>query len=170
MPADPLNTDPLLLAQQYLLGELSGPETEAFEERLANDAVLGEALADVVLLHESLTGAPARRVPAQSLVTNRRIRQFWWGAAAAVAVGAVALTQLPGPRGGLARSGQLNVDRPEVYDALFSREDDDFPAVELVNVYAEDDAELDVPDWMVAALEAAGQGAQEPGQPQEEEL
>ena len=61
MSADPLKTDPLLLAQQYLLGELSAPEIEAFEERLAEDAVLAEALADVVLLHGALTGAaPAR--------------------------------------------------------------------------------------------------------------
>lgn len=168
MSADPLKTDPLLLAQQYLLGELSGPEIAAFEERLADDAALAEALADVVLLHESLTGAPARSVPAQSQKTNRRINQFWWGAAAAVVVGAVALSQLPlrGPRGTMVRSDLINVDRPEVYDALFAREEDEPVTVELVDLDADDAAALDVPDWMVAAVEAA----QDPGQPQEEEL
>ena len=172
MSADPLKTDPLLLAQQYLLGELSGSDVEAFENRLADDPILAEALADVVLLHESLTGAPARAIPAQSEKTNRRIRLFWWGAAAAVVVGAVALSQLSflGSQDTVARSGLLNVDRPEVYDALFARDDDESGTIELVDLDADDSVVLDVPDWMVAAVEAAGQGAQEPGQPKEEEL
>ena len=171
MSADPLKTDPLQLAQQYLLGELSGPEIEAFEKRLADDATLAEALADVVLLHGSLTGATTRAMPERSQKTKRRINQFWWGAAAVAVVGAVALSQLPlpGSKGTVVRSDLLNVDRPEIYDALFAREDDDPAPVDLVDIDM-DDAALDVPDWMVAALEAAGQGIQEPGQPQEEEL
>lgn len=172
MSADPMKTDPLLLAQQYLLGELSGAEIEAFEKRLAEDVALAEALADVVLLHGSLTGAPVRAVPPQSEKTNRRVRQFWWGGAAALVVGAVAVSQLPlpGPRGGAVRSESFNVDRPEVYEALFARDEEDPVPVDMVDLSVDDDSALDVPDWMVAAVEAAGQGPQEPGQPQEEEL
>jgi len=164
MSSDLPSADSLQLAQQYLLGELSSDETARFESRLAEDADLAMALADAVLIHDALSGGiSTRSVPSQSPQTRQWIKRFWWGAAAAVVVGAVALYR-PDSRPAL-----VNVDRPEIYDALFSS-NEDADSADQAEVEIDDREELDVPDWMFAAVEAAGQGVDDSGRPQEEEL
>lgn len=164
MSSDHPAADSLQLAQQYLLGELSPEETARFESRLAEEEELPLALADAVLIHDALSGGVSTRsVPGTSPQTRHRIKRFWWGAAAAAVVGVAALVrQDPKP-------ALVNVDRPEVYEALFSNpEEAETP--ELAEVDADAADELDVPDWMVAAVEAANQGVDDSGRPQEEEL
>jgi anti-sigma factor RsiW len=63
----------LLLAFRYVSGELSAPETEAFEAQLADDAATQQALADVVQLSEAVAiGAAERAVTRRQERVRRR--------------------------------------------------------------------------------------------------
>jgi hypothetical protein len=166
MSSSPEN-DRLLQAQRYLLGEGTTGELAAFETQLAGDPLLAEALADVVLMHEALTGVAPRQ--ATVIVAPRResvAAQVGIALAALVAVVVVAVAAI-GPTG--SQKPQLAFDRPEVLETLWSDENPD-DADESAEFEMTEASDLEVPDWMVAAVEASSSPTDDSGAPREEEL
>lgn len=162
------NDELLLLAFQYVSGELSAPETEAFEAQLAEEASAQQALADVVQLSEAVAiGAAERAVTrSQERVRRRsgRRQMIVAGLSGAVIAGAV-----------FALAGRINQQGPShdeqtaavpsvspqeahsvvtLWSALGSAESEP-SIVDESNIIPVEGADVtgdEIPDWMLAAV------------------
>jgi hypothetical protein len=159
----------LLEAHRYLSGDMDAGEWERFEERLADDQAVRDALADAVLLEQALSvehpPVTGTRVSAVTIGHASRGRQFSRRALLACAGSLAALIVIA-----VAISGRFEAASSPLADASATGpvSDEDALAAELwtsitadgdVSEYLEepDDPELDqldIPEWMFAAVEA----------------
>jgi anti-sigma-K factor RskA len=154
------------LAFQYVAGELSAIECEAFELRLADDQAAREAVARAVDLSGAL--ASARSVITQPVSQFPGVSLRWRRLAAAACVAALVilgvslrLLQKPATDDEVRQTGNANAQTTTEWVALWPSEaDSDSDDVELSFNETEQspmtDAPTDdlaVPSWMVAALE-----------------
>ncbi len=156
------------LANCYVTGELSADETAAFEARLETDVTACDAVARAMELNLAIAAAfdqeasqPVVRSIHETIISNR-----WSGAAitalAASAVAAASIALMIGH--GSATNGVVRKDGADHLvaawasgEAARNNADDD----DLFD--ATDDADLDPPDWMLAALTVEDVKEQLPG-------
>ncbi|HVJ84158.1 MAG TPA: hypothetical protein VM452_00865 [Caulifigura sp.] len=143
------------LALQYALGELNATEVEAFETRLETDQAAREALADAVLVMGAVRRQPqAATRPAESPVSiSRRSRLVAFASCTAAGLAVVAL--LKTPEGPVLRS---NGEVPAIVGTWSELGAEETPLTDVDSEFA-DDADSDIPDWMVAAVLDADESA-----------
>lgn len=150
--------DLVWLANCYVAGELSADEIEAFEARLASDEVACDAVARAMKLNLAIAAAfdsqPAaitNPLPATNAPSRRTAAIITALAATAVAAAGVALMVGRGP----VTNSIVHKDGADRLVAAWATGEaarnnvDDDETLELT-----DDADLDPPDWMLAALTA----------------
>ena len=154
------------LACRYLLDELSSPERDAFEARLATSQPLREALADAVELLQTVSLAE------QAEIQRRKIRKRRGAWAAAVAASLLAVVGA-----GYAMRGKTGSQNPvspeelaiswsetrelikkeEVWQAWDSPE----PPVETLETDGDWlNEDLETPDWLISAV-ASSEGTED---------
>ncbi len=154
------------LANRYVAGELSIEETTAFEARLETDVAACSAVALAMELNLAIAAAfefqPSNVSPQPSTIPPAR----WTGAAitvlAATAVAAASVTLMIGhgsATNGIARKD--GADRLVVAWASGEAARNNIDDGDLLD--AADDADLDPPDWMLAALTVENVKEQLPG-------
>lgn len=155
------------LASCYVAGELSVDETAAFEARLETDVAACDAVARAMELNLAIAAAfdarPATIIsplPTTTAPNRRTAGMITALAAMAVAAAGVALMVGRGPAtNGIARKDGADrlVAAWATGEAARNNVDDD-ETLELA-----DDADLDPPDWMLAALTVADVKEKLPG-------
>ena len=158
----------LILAHRYLSDELSPVEADEFELRLAADGMLQSALTDVVMIQESLRllSPSAETLPTVTSSGRRTYGRFGGVVAVLTASVAVAVLLFAGPWfSSVTRS--VNETQGIASDSVDRR---DLEAIGLWTMMADEPelaeaeeshtngmalAEIDVPDWMFAAVEAS---------------
>lgn len=172
----------LLVAFRYHMAEMSPSEVAAFEQQLADDQATREALADIVQLRAALGSGPvpatADVLPRSRPVSVRSVAArtvFRWPAATAT-VTALALlvawtTLRPAPEHSLS-VGQFPSEAalwaslaPNAEMHLAASDLDDSTA--STEFFGGQMAVLEVPDWMLSAVEASS--ATERGHPADDD-
>lgn len=158
----------LLEAHRYLSSDMDAGEGERFEELLARDQAVRDALADVVLLEQALaaggraaTGANAAPVAVKRATCSRRFSRrallAWTGSFAALLVVAIAISvrfEVASSPLADASSGSVS-DEDALTAALWtSITTGDEEAEELDESEGPELDQLDIPEWMFAAVEA----------------
>ena len=145
------------LANRYVAGELSVDETAAFEARLETDVAACSAVARAMELNLAIVAAfdsqPASLSPQSETVAPSRRATTVITALAATAVAAAGVALMIGH--GSTANGIVRKDGADRLVAAWATGEaarnnvDDDDSLELA-----DDADLDPPDWMLAALTA----------------
>lgn len=154
------------LANCYVAGELSVDETAAFEARLETDLTACDAVARAMELNLAIAAAfdaqPAILSPHPSTASPNRRTATVITALAATAVAAAGVALMIGH--GSTTNGVVRKDGADRLVAAWASGEaarnnvDDDETIELA-----DDADLDPPDWMLAALTVADVKEQVPG-------
>jgi anti-sigma factor RsiW len=162
------NDELLLLAFRYVSGELSAPETEAFEAQLAEDSATQQALADVVQLSEAVAiGAAERAVTRRQERMRRRTSRrqvIAAGLSGAVLAGSVFIVAGRISQHGASRDAGATATRqisPQEAQSMVSlwselggepvaasNGDEPYAAADDVEAAIGDE----IPDWMLAAV------------------
>lgn len=155
------------LASSYVLGELSADEAVAFETRLATDDAARDAVVRATELNLAIAAAMADQ-PVTASVQPVVVPPSRWSSAAAVsafaatAIAAASVALMLGR--GLTMNEMARKDGADRLVAAWARGEaarnnhTDDESLELA-----DDADLDPPDWMLAALTVEVAKEQLPG-------
>jgi hypothetical protein len=157
----PFTDEQLWQAFQYVSGELCAEECETFERQLQDSAGLCEAVAEVVLLTSEIAACGQSRsiVPSASLEASQQARSTARKNRAVAALTAICcclglvliLSQGPIATDSAVDvvSGQETIDAEYLVTAWAVSS---APEVVASEFYESGETELDVPDWMLAAV------------------
>ena len=146
-----VSEEQLFQAFQYVAGELSASEADCFEQRLQVEPLLFEAVAEATILTSAVLTSKARQTHVTCSGQSTPVRSISRSIAAVVAMACcLVLTVL------LSSSHEPETAATNVEDAelLVSTWADSFAEQAEYESEVEDQADqnLDVPDWMLAAL------------------
>jgi hypothetical protein len=156
--ADSNNSELLLRAFRYFNDEMNVSEQAEFEQQLGSDLATQEALADVVVIQESLL-ANGDLVQIRANASSASLSKVAALLVTAASIAAIILSSTLSPRS--KDSSQTHVAaRTEDVEAvslwtLMGRERDETETDVDANVVSIAATEIDVPDWMFAAVEAS---------------
>lgn len=164
------------LANCYVTGELSASESAAFEARLENDVAACDAVASAMQLNLTIAAAfesqPSVLCPQAAINSSFRRAGVAITALSAVAIVAASVALMVAhrdvPPNGLVQQPKIEFpakDRAErLVAAWASGEAARNNAAYVEDLFdLQDDADLDPPDWMLAALAAEDLNDQVPG-------